>query len=102
MTKLESFLIGIGLFLACAIDSFLTFVGIEKGVMSEMNPVTACLIKAGWHVFFFVKLLLPLVLFGFLILFGERFRWIGFWVLFMLVFYLAANLWSTLLLVLAF
>ena len=102
MTKLESFLIGIGLFLACAVDSFLTFIGVEKRIIKEMNPITLYLIKAGWDIFFLVKLLLPLVAFWILIFFGEKVRWMRLLVLFMLVFYLAVNLWSAFLLGLAF
>ena len=102
MTKMESFLIGIGLFLACAVDSFLTFVGIEKGVLREINPIAVYLIKAGWRTFFFVKLLLPFVVFWILVFFGEKVRWMRLLILFMLVFYLAVNLWSAFLLGLAF
>jgi len=102
MTKLESFLIGIGLFLACAVDSFLTFIGVEKGIIREINPITVYLIKAGWEVFFLVKLILPLAVFWILVLFGERFKWMELLVLFMLVFYLAVSSWNVFLLSLAF
>ena len=102
MTRLESFLIGIGLFLPCAVDSFLTFVGIEKRIIKEMNPVTLYLIKAGWDVFFLVKLIPSLVVFWILILFGEKIRWMRLLVLSMLVFYLVVNSWSAFLLSLGF
>ena len=102
MTRLESFLIGTGLFLACTVDSFLTFIGVEKGIIREINPITVYLIKAGWEVFFLVKLILPLAVFWILVFFGERFKWMELLVLFMLVFYLAVSSWNVFLLSLAF
>jgi len=98
MTRLENFLIGTGLFLACAVDSFLTFVGIEKGIIKEINPITLYLIKAGWEVFFLVKLISPIVVFWILVFLGKRFKWMGLLALFVLVFYLAVNSWSAFLL----
>jgi len=102
MTRLESFLIGTGLFLACTVDSFLTFIGVEKGIMKEINPITLYLIKAGWEVFFLVKLISPLVALWVLILLGKEIRWMKLLVLFVLVFYLAVNSWSAFLLSLGF